>query len=278
MTIQSHNLCLPALPLPSDEVHVWCIALDQPSNVQATLAGLLAADEQTRAAQFYFERDRRACIVCYGWLRVRLGRYLGIDPQHLEFERGPYGKPALAPSSDTTGLQFNLSHSHQIALYAMTRQREIGIDLEYIRPMPDMEHIVARFFTPSEHVAFKALPADRRLATFFRVWTCKEAYLKAIGAGLMRPLADFEVSLFPDDSPRLLHDIHDPHAVERWSFHTFIPAAGYVATLCVDGHDWRLVCYDDGGTGGDSGTCATSTTPGACVGLRSVPSVDNVRP
>lgn len=254
---------LPALQLSPNEVHVWCIVLDQPSTALSTLASLLSADEQARAAQFYFERDRRAFIVCHGWLRVILGRYLTVDPQHLEFERALHGKPALAPPSGTTLLQFNLSHSRQIALYAIARQREIGIDLEYIRPMPDMEQIVARFFTPSEQAMFQTLPADQRLAAFFRAWTCKEAYLKAIGSGLTRPLADFEVSLLPGVPPRLLHDVHDPHAVERWSFHTWTPVAGYVAALCVDGHDWHLVCYDDRGTGGGSATCPTSITPGA---------------
>lgn len=260
---QMSGFDLSVLQLSPNEVHVWCIALEQPSTVLATLASLLSTDEQVRAAQFYFERDRRAFIACHGWLRVILGRYLAVDPQHLEFERALHGKPALVPQAGSTGLQFNLSHSGQMALYAIARQRELGIDLEYIRPMPDMEQIVARFFTPSEQAMFQTLPSDQRLAAFFRAWTCKEAYLKAIRAGLTRPLADFAVSLLPDEPPCLLYDVHDPHAVVRWSFHRFIPAAGYVATLCVDGHDWHLVYYDDGGTGGGSATCPTSITPGA---------------
>ncbi len=253
---------LPGLQLSPTDVHVWCIALDQPFTTLSRLAGLLSADEQARAARFYFERDRRAFIVCHGWLRVILGRYLAVDPQYLEFEHTLHGKPTLVVQSGSTCLQFNLSHSHQIALYAITRQREIGMDLEYIRPMPDMEQIVARFFTPSEQAMVQTLPTDQRLTAFFRAWTCKEAYLKAIGSGLTRPLADFAVALVPGEPPRLLHDVHDPHAVERWSFHTWTPAAGYVAALCVDGHDWHLVCYADGGTGGGLATCPASTMPG----------------
>jgi 4'-phosphopantetheinyl transferase len=140
-------------------------------------------------------------------------------------------------------LQFNLSHSQDLALYAIGRERAVGIDVERIRPVPDAEQIVGRFFSFSEHALFRALPPRQKLEGFFNCWTRKEAYLKARGEGLDRSLSGFDVTLAPGEPARLLADREDPLEVERWSFRALHPASDYSAALAVEGRGWHFVCW-----------------------------------
>jgi 4'-phosphopantetheinyl transferase len=117
----------------------------------------------------------------------------------------------------------------------------VGIDLEHVRPMPDAEHLVTRFFSAREQRIFQALPETQKQEAFFNCWTRKEAFLKATGKGLTRPLDTFDVSLAPGKAARLLSLDGEPPKTELWSLKTFIPAAGSVATLAVEGSAWRPV-------------------------------------
>lgn len=194
--------------------------------------------------RFRFERDRRRFIVGRGVLRTILGRYLGVEPDKVQFRYSPRGKPYLAERFDSYGLRFNLAHSHELALYAFTRDREIGVDLEYVRPMPDAVEIATRFFSTRENAVFRVLPKSQELEAFYNCWTRKEAYLKATGDGLARPLDQFAVSLTPGEPARLLHVEKDLlQEIARWSFQALKPAFSYVAAVAVEGHDWRLVCW-----------------------------------
>lgn len=226
------------LSLADDEVHTWCMPLNQSADAMQMLARTLSVDEQARCARFHFERDQRAFVASHGLLRAILGRYLNIEPSRVRFSYGSHGKPALIDSR----LRFNLSHAHQRVLIAVTLAREIGADIEHIRPIDDMEQIVARFFSSSERVAFCALPASQKSEAFFSGWTRKEAYLKAIGDGLARPLDTFDVSLTPGAPASLLRVESDAGEVTRWSLLALAPVPGYLAALCVEGHDWHLVC------------------------------------
>jgi 4'-phosphopantetheinyl transferase len=232
--------------LSQDEVHVWCAFLDQPGLRVQSLARSLSKSEQIRAERFHFERDRRRYIVSQGYLRMLLGRYLGIAPEHIEFRYGVRGKPALKRMGDIQSeeeLRFNASHSHELGLYAITCNREVGIDIEQIRLVPDAEQIVVRYFAMQEREAFQSLSPDQKVEAFFYCWTRKEAFLKARGEGLYRPLHQFAVSLIPGEPAQLLYFEEDPMELTRWSLQALTPAPGYAAAVAVEGHSWRLSCW-----------------------------------
>ena len=229
--------------LGCDEVHVWRATLDQtPSQIQSFLHNL-SADEQARADRFYFARDREHFIVARGVLRAILGCYLNRMPECLSFCYGTHGKPALAGESDGETIRFNVSHSHGVALYAVTRGREVGIDLERIRFDLEFAEIAERFFSRREVAMLQSLPTEVQRQAFFRCWTRKEAYIKARGEGLSLPLDQFDLSLVPREPDAVLGTQRDPSEAARWSLQELTPAPGYVAALAVDAHDWRLSCW-----------------------------------
>jgi len=231
------------LTLAGDEVHVWSVSLHQPSSQVHRLLSVLAADEQTRAERFRFQKDRDRFIVARSVLRLILGRYLNCDPERLVFHYNAYGKPALVPAESEETLHFNISHSAELALYAVNRGRKVGIDLEHLRSGVDIDCIAARFFSPGEVRALRALPVAVRHEAFFRCWTRKEAYIKARGEGLSLPLDQFEVTLTPGQPAALLSTAGDPPEASRWSLQDLTPTPGYVAALAVEGSDWRLACW-----------------------------------
>ncbi|MBW4443242.1 MAG: 4'-phosphopantetheinyl transferase superfamily protein [Plectolyngbya sp. WJT66-NPBG17] len=167
------------LTLSESDVHVWLVNLD----AIALLSEILSADERSRADRFKFDQHRQRFIAGRGFLRSLLARYLHTDPECLEFHYGSYGKPFLKESA----IQFNLAHSQHLALYAVTRDRAIGIDIEQVRVVEQLEGLVQRFFLPSEARTIQAQPD-----LFFQYWTCKEAFLKATGTGLSK-LKDLEI-------------------------------------------------------------------------------------
>jgi len=231
------------LILGSDEVHVWRAALDQTTSQIESFRHTLAADEQARVERFYFRRNREHFIVARGVLRALLGFYLNNAPECLSFRYSSHGKPALAWESGGDMIRFNLSHSHGVALYAVTRGREVGIDLEYIRSDLEVEQIAERFFSRREIATLRALPIDLRTDAFFLCWTRKEAYIKARGEGLSLPLDQFDVSLIPGEPAALLSTHRGSHEALRWSLQELTPAPGYVAALGVEGHGWGLACW-----------------------------------
>jgi 4'-phosphopantetheinyl transferase len=231
------------LVLGGDEVHVWRATLDQTSSQIQSFRHHLAADEQTRAEQFHFERDREHFIVARGVLRAILGGYLNRAPEGLSFCYSAYGKPALAGKSDGNAIRFSVSHSHGVALYVVTRGREVGIDLERIRSNLAVAEIAGRFFSRQEVAMLQTLPTEGQREAFFRGWTRKEAYLKARGEGLSLPLDQFDVSLAPGEPAAILGTRPDPSEASRWSLQELTSAPGYVAALAVEGHGWRLACW-----------------------------------
>ncbi len=178
-------------PLPVHEVHVWRIDLGRPEKIPGQ-ALVLSADERRRADRFVSPRDRERFIAARAAMRMILGDYLGRDPAGLTIEASPFGKPNLAGD---TSLQFNLSHSGDLALLAVAGGLSLGIDLETIRPMREMAGIVQRYFAEAEQVAFSAASGEARPALFFRMWTRKEAYLKAIGVGLSGSLESIDLGV-----------------------------------------------------------------------------------
>ncbi len=222
------------LVLSKDDIHVWRASLDQPTSCFQRLVHTLSKDEKIRAERFHFEQDRKHFIVGRGILRTILGRYLGIEPNQLEFCYGIHGKPALTEICNRDLLCFNLSHSQGLALYAVTRDRNIGIDIEYIRPIAELEQLAERFFSVQENAVFRALTPNQKQVAFFNCWTRKEAFLKATGDGLALPLNQFDVSLSPDEPARLLSIKGDHFAASRWFLQELTPAPDYVAAIAVE--------------------------------------------
>src|SRR5438046_3961564 len=167
--------------LARDEIHAWCAGLDELASDLTAFAETLSVGERQRAERFQFDRDRKRFIVRHGLLRMILGRYLNLEPARLSFTCESRGKPALAGILDGRTLHFNLSHSDGLALFAVARRFALGVDVERIRPIPEIDQIAGKFFSTRESATLNALPAEQKLEAFFNCWTRKEAYLKATG-------------------------------------------------------------------------------------------------
>ncbi len=226
--------------LASGRVHVWRASLDVPAARVQSLKRTLAGEELRRAKRYHFQKDRDRFVVGRGLLRAILSEYLRTEAGQLRFRYNAHGKPELL---DSHGLRFNVSHSDGLALYAISRDREIGIDLERIRPELAGQEIAERFFSPREVVSLRALPEGMRADAFFACWTRKEAYLKAKGRGIVLGLDQFDVSLTPGEPAALLRVIGHPEEAARWSLQELRPATGYIAAVAVEGHGWELRCW-----------------------------------
>ena len=232
-----------SITLAQHDIHIWYASLNQPAPCVHELALTLSSDEKARAKRFYFEKDRNHYIVGRGILRSILGRYLNTEPNLLKFCYGEHGKPYLVELCAVTSLSFNLSHSQEIVLYAIAQGKSIGIDLEHIRAIPDVDQIVARFFSEKEQRAFYAFHPEERQKAFFKVWTCKEAYLKAIGVGLNEPLNNIEVTISPGEAPPLLNAVGNEQDTSRWSLLNLSSPSGYIATLVTEGEEYQLTYW-----------------------------------
>jgi 4'-phosphopantetheinyl transferase len=171
-------------------------------------------------------------------LRTILGRYLDRHPNQLRFQYTSYGKPTLSTGAGI--LSFNLSHSHDLALYAVTQEREIGVDVEFIRENINLLGIAKRFFSAREYSQLQALPQSCQLQTFFDCWTRKEAFIKAKGDGFSLPLDQFDVSITPGRPAALLRTKWDPNEAALWSLEALKSAPGYTAALAVEGKHLHL--------------------------------------
>lgn len=242
-TLQTWSSPPRSLTLIANEVHVWHASLDQTAYCIQSLYQTLTIDEQSRAERFHFQKDRMHFILARAFLRAILSRYVGIPPSHLRFCYNGNGKPALNPEHCGHTLRFNLSHSQGLALYAITQNQDIGIDLEHIRTDFPWREIAARFFSPRENAALQSLPSNQQIQAFFSCWTRKEAYIKAVGKGLAIPLDQFDVSLIPGKPAALLYTEWNPQEAGLWYLQELVPAPNYVAALAVKGTLQKLQCW-----------------------------------
>jgi 4'-phosphopantetheinyl transferase len=218
------------------------MSLAIPDAEQAERAAVLAPDERARASRFHFERDRRRWTAARGAVRAVLAGYADVPAASLTFRVGQHGKPALDGPAGRTGLDFNVSHSGDLALCAVTRGRAVGVDVEAVRPDFATGEVARRFFAPAEVAALEALLPRERVEAFFACWTRKEAYIKARGIGIALGLDRFEVSLAPDRPATLLATRHEPAAAAHWRLVALAPGNGYAGALVTDGPA-RLVCW-----------------------------------
>jgi 4'-phosphopantetheinyl transferase len=212
------------------EIHVWHAALDREKEVIVQLESTLSPEEKARSDRFHFVNDRNRFVVARGLLRELLGGYLHQAPASLEFSYGQHGKPSLSGENASSGLNFNLSHSSGHVVYAIARERNLGIDVEHVRPESAGEDIAQRYFSAREVSDLRTLPPEARVEGFFNCWTRKEAYLKATGMGLQIPLDSFSVSLLPEKPAQFLGGVES-----GWNMAAYHPAEGYVAAVVYDG-------------------------------------------
>lgn len=226
------------LDLRPDQADVWRVFLTvQPDSLQQ-MESTLSADELQRASRFHFDHDRRHYIAAHASLRGILAGYLQTEPNQLKFSANEYGKPFLPDHN----IEFNLSHSREYALIAVTRARKVGIDVEIIRQDIDLENLARRYFSPREVSELTALPPQHRTRGFFACWTRKEAYIKAQGLGLSLPLDSFDVSL---GEPALLRATrHNPSEAARWSLRSLEVESNYAAALAVERNDLEFRFWD----------------------------------
>jgi 4'-phosphopantetheinyl transferase len=230
-----------------DEVHVWYVRLAADEHAVTELIASLPATERQRALAFRHPQARAQFVVTRTALRSILSAYLEVSPLRLEFVHGPQGKPSL--TGEWRWLHFNVTHSHDVALIAVTRRGEVGVDVERLRPFANDLGMAERYFSPSETETLRALAGPRRSEAFFRAWTRKEAFLKASGKGISYGLERVEVTLLPEEPPRFLRIDGCEQRAAEWSLrHLSLP--GCIGALSLQGHDYQLRLWRWAGAAG----------------------------
>jgi 4'-phosphopantetheinyl transferase len=231
---------VPPLPLlEKDEVHIWRGVIDLPESRIHAFEEALTPDECARADGFRFKTSRDRFVAARGLLRAILGRYLGTHPGQLRFRYGPYGKPALDGETGKN-IRFNLSHANGLALYALARDRELGIDLEQVRPHSLDQTIAEQYFSDQENAMLGVSSLHGGPEPFFRYWTRREAYLKARGEGLSGLSRRPDFSLEGGDPLPLGMTEETNQRGVQWLLRDLDPAPGYVAAIAIEGPSSRL--------------------------------------
>jgi 4'-phosphopantetheinyl transferase len=223
--------------MADDEVHVWFIKLCDDRSLIESAYSVLSKDERERAERFRFDWTRTTFVLSRGVLRTLLARFCDSPASSLEFDYGSEGKPFLANGG--SNICFNMSHSAAISVFAVSRGREVGIDVEKHRPLVDVESIAARFFSPAEHRELMRMAESERNVAFFKCWVRKEAYIKACGGGLSIPLDSFRVSCAKSEQTALISVCGNSAEPSRWKIEDFSPLPRYSGAVA-----FRDVCCE----------------------------------
>jgi 4'-phosphopantetheinyl transferase len=222
-------------------VDLWAIWLGASASASRAFREMLSLDEILRADRFAFERLRISFEVSHGVLRILLAQYMGCSPRELTFTFGPMGKPALCGNSP---IQFNMAHSGGLAVYAFLPGCEIGVDIEEMQAIHDFEQIAKHYFCREEAAQLLSIVDEKqREEAFYRCWTRKESYLKAIGDGLSVPLDQFQVTLLPDSPARFIHIGNQTSEASLWTLQHLEPAPGYAGALAYRGSPRNIVLH-----------------------------------
>ncbi len=219
--------------LPSEEAHVWSVELDVPQAQIPHLERVLSLHERTCALRFRREVDRVRYTVAHARLREILSAYEGIAPGKLQFDQNKNGKPHLLRDGQPSRTYFSLSHSHRHALVAVAIGQPIGVDIERINSDAGVLSIADRVFSQQEQDALRACPSTDRLAHFFHVWVCKEAYVKARGGTILDRLPSFVVGIDSAGRARLVSDARDPTAPRKWKVELLETVPGFTAAVAA---------------------------------------------
>ena len=222
-----------------DEIEVWWAETTRLPTAPDEFLRELSDGERVRASRFVQAVDRDRFVLAHGILRRILGTRLSKDPAVLEFKTNDFGKPGLA-SSMGAPVSFNLSHAAGVVVVAVGPRPRIGIDVEQIRTNLDFLGVAKGVFSEDEFLRLESLATSERLGAFFRCWTRKEAFMKALGEGFSRPPGSFSVNFEAGQSPRILHDDHDPSAPNRWNLAEVCLRDDYVCAVAWDGEPARV--------------------------------------
>ncbi|HVN52768.1 MAG TPA: 4'-phosphopantetheinyl transferase superfamily protein [Anaerolineaceae bacterium] len=230
--------------LTTGQIHLWRASLDLPYKTIQRLEDLLSQEEIDHAQKFHYKKDQVHFVTAHGMLRTILGHYLQTPASEIRYAFNRYGKPHLKNNLPGHNVKFNLSHSGNLALIAVTLDREIGVDLEHILPKLCDLQIADRFFAPREVGVLQEMDPQERQVAFFKFWTCKEAYIKARGEGLSIALDAFEVSFTPGVSFVQLEVHENPIESWRWSLISISLGSEYMGALAVEDGDLKLSCFE----------------------------------
>jgi 4'-phosphopantetheinyl transferase len=222
-------------------IELWRWSLGMSDAAIETLSTLLSLEEAARAARFVRPIHGRRYVAGRGRLRQILGAHLDRDPSALAIEADRFGKPFVTPDARTGPLHFNLAHSQDQAVLAISRDLPLGVDIEAIRPIAER---VERIFSPGEQTALAGLSGPAWSEGFYNCWTRKEAFVKALGHGLSVPLADFDVTLKPGEPARLLRHEGDADAARRWRLIALDVQSGFAGALAVAAWDAEIELID----------------------------------
>lgn len=230
--------------LGAREIHVWRSSLDLTAEEQAGLEATLDKEELDRASRFATDRLRNRWVVGRGIVRTLLGGYLDEAPATLRFRYGEHEKPYLTGRLQASTLQFNVSHSHGLGLFAFSREREIGVDVEWIRDDLEQGEIASRFFSSAESTWLSSLPLAEQVDQFFALWTCKEAFVKALGGGISFGLSRFDVQLEPGADSALILSNEEGEDFSPWVARQLNPGVGFAGALAVGEPDLAISLRD----------------------------------
>jgi 4'-phosphopantetheinyl transferase len=229
--------------LPTHHIHVWRVFLERPGIQDDPLWQMLDQAERQEAENYRFEHDRQRFIRLHGILRTILSDYLSTPPGKIRFGIGEHGKPFLH-NDKHIHLEFNLTHSEGLALIALAKDISIGIDIEYCRDFPEINQVTDTFFTQLERDSLAKASQDRKLGNFYKIWTFKEANLKARGLGLTEPLRQYEPQLI-DHQSGVVTDIKSCQKHDSiWSYYFITPAPGFISTLVAQDQNHHLTIRD----------------------------------
>ena len=232
------------LELSATHIDIWRTTLELPQQQIDNYRSLLSADEQARANRFKVDRKYREYIVSRGLLRRILGLTLNRDPAALVFAYTEHDKPVLDLDWRGVPVCFNVSHSHELTLIAVTLNHLIGIDVEHIRRNVDFKKLASRFFSSQEARNLETYTDNAIAQAFFSCWTRKEAFVKAVGDGIAFGLNEFTVSVDPSDKEVSLTTHWDQDEAKNWSLLNLRAAPGYIAALAVNGQDFKIRCWE----------------------------------
>jgi 4'-phosphopantetheinyl transferase len=223
------------------EVHVWSASLDDHPFPPESPGETLSADEILRADRLRFPAEQRRFRNSHRFLRRVLAPYVGLHPRDVPFSFGPAGKPELGGAAAGSEIAFNLTHSGDLALLAVVRQRQVGIDLERVPESLDFMTMATRYFSRTEADTLGQLPESTRLEAFLRCWTRKEAYAKGRGGGMTTPFNRFSVTLAPGTPASVLEDEMTPEEPHLWRLYDLAVPAGHIASLAVTGDEPAII-------------------------------------
>jgi len=225
------------------EIHLWSSLLDQPDDIINYFWTILSNEEKDRIDKFKFKSLRERHTVSKGLLKSFIANYLNIETEEINFVQNEYGKPSLQPELNEVNLQFNVSHSEQLGMFAFTTGKELGIDVELIQEIPNLNQIVDICFSEFEKDWFYKSDPNQQKELFYKVWTGKEAFIKAIGTGLSFPLNEIEFIINTNKTIELQRVHGDQSYWGKWNIYTFNPLPNFISSLVMETNELMIRRY-----------------------------------